>query len=355
MIAELPLVWLALATPAGGDPGEARGTPTTEQDRAMTSWARARGVRLASPRGGGAPNVAIDFGAADRVEQELERARDAIAALDGDAADRAIEAARKDLLAHPELPNAAWLLAEVERAAATRASRIAPIDADAAEEAWARAAALDGGRASGIGEPRTSRTARRVHATIAGGGPDVALTLDGAPVAAGPIERSAGVHQLVATRGGRVAWAAWVPIAEGAVIAVPDVAGAACSADDLSRARLVGDAIEARGVRCPRWVAATPSGDGEAIGASVRVATCEADRCGALLEWHAPRDAGFVPAPRTDGPYKWPAWGTWTLVGAGAVATGVIVIVATGVFAPTRTDVRFVNGGIKPSGALFSF
>ena len=336
MIADAPLVWLA------PEP------PSAEAARALDSWASARGVRLTKPSGSSAPEVAIDFAAAERVEQELERARDAIAAQDGDAADRALDAAEKELLAHPELPQAAWLLAEVERARAARWSRVAPIDHERAERAWGRAASLDGGRVSGVGEPKGAAPATVAVTIVARG---VALTLDGAPIDAGKIARAPGAHQIVASRDGRVAWAAWVVFAEGTTVSVPDVAGAACGADDLSRVRAVPDGVDATGVRCARWIAAVPAGEE----ARVRVATCEHERCGPLLEWRAPRDVVWSPPPVGDGPYKWPAWRTWTLVGAGAVAVGVVALVASGVFAPTHTETRFVNGGIRPAGAGFSF
>jgi hypothetical protein len=336
MIADAPLVWLAPES------------PSAEAQRALDSWASARGLRLTKPRGASAPEMAIDFAVAERVEQELERARDAIAAHEGDAADRALDAAEKDLLAHPELPQAAWLLAEVERGRAARWSRIAPIDQERADRAWGRAASLDGGRVSGVGEPKGA-TLPQVAVTIVARG--ASLTLDGAPVEAGKAQRAAGAHQVVASRDGRIAWAAWVVFADGTTVNVPDVAGAACSGDDLAHVRATTDGIDAAGVRCARWIAAVPANEEGRI----RVASCERERCGPLLEWRAPRDIVWAPPPVGDGPYKWPAWRTWTLVGAGAVAVGVVVIVASGVFAPTHTDTRFVNGGIRPATGTFPF
>jgi hypothetical protein len=338
MFAEAPLVWLASEAPAA------------HAQRALDTWASARGVRLVSPRASSSNEIAIDFTIADRVEEELERAREAIAAQDADAADAALMRAEKELLAHPELPQAAWLLAEVERGRAARFSRIAPIDAERAERSWARAAALDGGRVSGIGEPRASTRAPTVRVTITAPA-GMTLTIDGVAASAGAETRDAGAHQVVAAERGRTAWAAWVLFAEGTTIAVPDVSGPPCAADDLSRVRATVDGIDARGVRCARWVAALP-GEGES---QIRVASCERDRCGPLLEWRALRDVPLLPPPVGEGPYAWPAWRTWALAGAGAVAVGVVVLVASGALAPTHTDVRFVNGGIKPAGARFSF
>ncbi len=347
MIAEAALVWLA------------QEPPSDEARRALDTWGSARDVRLVTPRDSATKAIAIDFSISDRVEQELDRAREAIAAHEVAVAERALVNAERELLAHPELPQAAWLLAEVERAWAVRFMRIAPIDAERAEKAWARAAALDGGRASGVGEPRAGAAAPTVKATITmSAGTTLVVTLDGVAITAGPIERAAGTHQLIVTRDGTTAWAAWVTFAEGATVAVPDLAGAPCSTDDVARARFTGDGVDARGVRCPRWIAALPFGAvTEGAGTTIRVASCERERCGPLLEWRAPRGGDFIPAPPGVAPFKWPAWGTWTLVGAGAVAVGVVVLVASGVFAPTHNETRFVNGGIKPQGgsATFSF
>src|SRR5258708_2982295 len=56
------------------------------------------------------------------------------------------------LRAHRELPQAGWLMAEVERARAVRWLRVRPVDADAAARAWRRADALDGGRQPSVAE-----------------------------------------------------------------------------------------------------------------------------------------------------------------------------------------------------------
>ena len=137
-------VWLA---PGGEAPGDAA-------RRALTAWARAHDVTLAEPTAGEPRALAVDLAVADSVELELERAREAVAAQDADTAERALSRAEGELRAHPELPQAAWLLAEVERGWAVRHTRVAPVDAERAERAWQRAAGLDGGRVAGVGEPQ---------------------------------------------------------------------------------------------------------------------------------------------------------------------------------------------------------
>lgn len=124
---DVTVVWVAPegAAPAGvrSGPGDGR----EDASRALVEWGRARGLRIvtASERvGGGA--LRVDPSIADHVENELDRARDAISALDADAAERALARAEALLREHPELPQAAWLRAEVHRAWAARFTRIEP-------------------------------------------------------------------------------------------------------------------------------------------------------------------------------------------------------------------------------------
>src|SRR5579871_2896 len=129
------LVWLS---PQGA--GDA-------QRRALDAWALERGLRLEPPvEGRTRPLPAAGPDVADAVEVQLDAARDALTAREGAGVERAVDTAESTLRAHPELPQAAWLMAELERVRALRALRVAPADPAAADLAWARATALDGGR-----------------------------------------------------------------------------------------------------------------------------------------------------------------------------------------------------------------
>ena len=112
-------------------------TPGPRAERALEEWAKLRSVALAPPQAVPVQPIPVDLAVADAVEAELLHARDAIAALDGDGADKALARAEVELLAHPELPQAAWLLAEVRRASALRTSRIQPFDEARATRDWA--------------------------------------------------------------------------------------------------------------------------------------------------------------------------------------------------------------------------
>jgi hypothetical protein len=126
-----------------------------------------------------------------------------------------------------------------------------------------------------------------------------------------------------------------------------------CSAADLAGARVVDAtaavggtrAIAAEPVRCPVWVAATPGITAGTIG----VALCAAGRCGPLLDWRRPVLPLFSGAPvqPEDHASRWPAWATWTLVGAGAAIAASAAIVAAAALKARPTETVFVNGGLK--------
>src|SRR5208282_550685 len=118
----------------------------------LQTWAAARGLRLVPPKEGGRHTIPVDATVATRVEESLHLARELLTQHDADGAERALAHAEALLRAHSELPQAAWLLAEVERGYATRFARLDPVDLARAARHWRTAAALDGGRTPGVGE-----------------------------------------------------------------------------------------------------------------------------------------------------------------------------------------------------------
>jgi len=334
--APVTLVWMAPA-PA----------PDAEQSRALASWARAHGVRLELPRTEAPRAIPVDARAGDDIEKLLDRVRDAIAGRDAEAADRTLAAAESTLRAHPELPQASWLMAEVQRARSARFRRLPPLDDEAAERAWMRAEALDGGRLPGVGERAAMAHPPEATVTLEPVPAGATTWLDGRATASrsGVVTTQAGVHTLVIRWDDVPVWASWIEAPAGSSTVHLTVTGPApCSSGDLGLGRLDGGTIEAEHVRCGAWVAALPG----PRPSSVLVATCEADRCGPLLEWSAPAVANWTwtPPPRhpTGG---WPTWATWGLVGAGAVIATSVVLVASGALQAAPTETRFVSGGIK--------
>ena len=328
------------------DDGRAR-----EARSALERWARARGLRLVAPTSRPGPRLAVDMDLADRVEAELARAHDAVTAEDEGGADRALARAEGLLRAHAELPNAAWLMAEVHRAWSSRWSRLPPHDAERARLEWQRAAVLDGGRSAGVGEGAAPHEAP-IDSALALDGEGVAR-LDGRATAAGPLHIAAGEHHLVVERSGAIVWAEWVTFAPSATlhVAVPDPAP--CSTEDLAGATLDHGAVRAVGVRCGSWVAAAPGPAGRLL-----VATCEGATCGTVLEYSAlPDGLSQTAPPRTEKiatAGRWPRWASWTLVGVGVAAAAVgVTLAATGAFRSSPPEVQFVSGGLHVNGWAF--
>lgn len=316
--------------------------PDAQQEGALSSWSSAHGVKLSPPSPEGVPRLVVDEGVGDQVESLLEAARDAIAAREREQAERALDSAESLLRAHPELPQGAWLMAEVQRARAARFLRLSPADPEAAARAWLRAQVLDGGRVPGVGEEDLPGHASPASLTIELEPGDGQIWLDGELVGSSTTTRvtGAGLHALVLTRASKPVWAQWIEAPGGASTARPDpVDASACSADDLARASPLPDRIDARRVRCPSWVAATAGTEP----GSIVIATCVAQRCRTPAEWRAPVPWTHPSAER-DRSGGWPPWATWAAAGAAAaIAAGVLIVALQ----PTQAQPHFVSGGLK--------
>lgn len=343
----VPVVWLSQDAAPQGDAA-----------RALAEWARARGITLSSVEDAGAgAGIAVDLSVGERVEKELERARDAVAALDADAADRALARAEAMLRGHPELPQAAWLRAEVERAWAARLSRIEPRDEARAAEAWRVAWALDGGRVAGVGETEVPPQKRGpVTFVVSGAGArEIVVRLDGAPLEDGAreggrithaVSLAPAEHQLVAYADAVPVFASWISVPPGGLstpVAIELPLGGSCSRAAFAKVARDGAGVRATGATCPRWLAAAPSDRP----AAVLVARCQRDACGPLLEWRTERLGDGAPPPVPGRGRGWPGWATWTAVGFGAAAATAVTLVATGVFEARPVEQRFVAGGAR--------
>jgi len=346
------------------DDGQAR----DDAVRALSEWARARGVTLQSIDDGAAaarPPVKTDLTIADRVEKELDRAREAIGSNDADTAERALARAETTLREHPELPQAAWLRAEAERTWSVRFTRIEPRDETRARIAWENAEALDGGRVPGIGEPtfggKPPAPSPKVKASFVLGSSaararDAVVRLDGRILTpAGPdgmtfeADVAPAEHQVLVTTadGSRVLFAAWIaPSAGGSKIRMGLADGGACTREALNGVhRDASDpthVVVPAGVSCSSYLAVAP---GEKKG-SIFVARCEGEACGPLLEWRVERYGAGGP-PQTTTKSSWPTWATWTLLGIGAATATSVALIATGVFDQRPVEPRFVVGGAR--------
>ena len=303
----------------------------------LQTWAAARGLRLVSPNEGGLHAIAVDPSVATRVEEDLHAAHELVARADADGVERALARAEALLRAHPELPQGAWLLAEVERGWATRFARLAPTETERAARHWRAAAALDGGRAAGVGEPSAAPDREEPFSIDVLDGGSVELRWDGDVISPGAHEARPGVHQLVAVaarrRGvdsdanGAVVFAQWVTVAHGTNVRVALPTAEPCSLADL----------DAKGaVQCPSWIAARR---GDRAGTFV-VRSCVANACGAEL-LVAP--ISYTPEKPPVVKHGLPAWAVWTLTGAGIAAAAALASVIGYYALPATTDVRWVT------------
>jgi hypothetical protein len=319
--------------------------PDAQQARALSSWSSAHGVKLSPPAPGGVPRLVVDAGVGDGVETLLDTARDAIAAREREQAERALESAESLLRAHPELPQGAWLMAEVERAWSARFLRVPPVDLEAAARAWLRAGALDGGRVPGVGEEDLPGHPSQTNMTIELESGEGQMWLDGGVVGSQTTMRTrgAGIHSVVVTKGGAPVWAGWIDVPAGSSTVRPEALNAIpCSTDDLARAAWFEAGIDAHRVRCPSWVAALAG----ASPGSVAIAACGDGLCGLPIEWRAPVPwmQATKPSAERDRRGRWPAWATWTAAGAAAAIAATVLVV---VLQPTSTETRFISGGLK--------
>ena len=361
-----PTVTVEWVTPADS-PAGARALASLQE------WGEARGVRLAPPRDAPRPAITPDLSVGDAVEDHLQRARDGITALDGTVADSELGAATALLDAHPELPQASWLEAEVLRARAAQWRQLPPHDARRPADAWRRAAALDGGRARGVGDgtegssaehtgpaavlPRTTLSIEGLGAS-AGERASVLVTLDGvavAPAAAGPngwtLVGQEGEHQLRVLRRGALVWAGWVMLgSHSEVTTVTLPRPAECSADDLAQAHVARDrgpvaAVTGVGVACGDWAIVEDVSSADGAPAELAIARCNHDVCGPRLHWKVGVLGPVVPYSHEHGG-RWPAWAKWTIVAGSAAVITAATLAAAGVFRPTHDEPVFTTGGL---------
>lgn len=329
-----PLVVLWLAAPAAQP--EYRGE--------IAEWAAERGFRPVAPAVSAA--VAYDATAALQIETLLE---DAKTKAPGSAA--VFEELDRLLAQHPELPQAAWLMAErYALEAQQRAGEAAP-DGNAAEELTLRSSELEGARATAVGSeasPEPSAAATHQPLQLIGMRPRDEVSIDGRPLSPGR-QLAPGRHHVQLWRARTRVWAGWVDVGSPARVPIPDPTPA-CNELDLLGTELMASApTPAPGVRCNSWAVASPDDSG-----GLRLSLCQGSRCSAWeVQGHgAPTRSG--PPPTSAAEHEGlPAWVTWGALGAGVVAGTALVLWRTGAFAPASDSTEFVFTG--PTAAALRF
>jgi hypothetical protein len=310
----------------------------------LDAYAHAHLVRFEAPatdapRRGSTVKAGYDADLVTRIEDLLEQARIASASLDATTATAKGAEVEALLRSNPELPQAAWLMAERWHVAASLRAGAAPSEAEALEE---RAAALEGARAPAYGSARSS---------LGRPGEPLAITLDG--LRSGDrvywdgkrveprLDTPAGEHHVRVVRRGHVVFADWIavePKATSIRLGVPRPRS--CSRDDLEGSTITDDrARAADGVRCANWALARPAAQG-----GVEIASCHGSRCGLLFVWHRRLGAVYEGPPQPPPEPGFPAWATYTLIGVGAAAVTGVILWRSGVFEgpePGRTRWQF--------------
>jgi len=333
--------------------------PTFRAD--LEAFAHSRLLRLEAPRENAAPyylaagTVSVRSNASAyapdavaQIESSLEEARNAAASLEQGRAITALERAEHVLREHPELPQSAWLMAEIFEQSASL-ENTAPDGAEAATALRERAAALEGPRAAPFADHALERdvespTVRPI--SVDGLEPGDTLEWDGLQTEP-PVATAAGDHHARVARAGRLMWAGWLKLnADEHKIRLPVPETVACSTDDIGRGHFSeGRAIAAAHARCDSYVLARAH-----FGGGIEVALCERERCGQVLVWESSRkaDSGAAAATKSAWPYAITA-------AVGAIAVTSIVLWRTGVFDRAEPGTRevWVFNGQKQMGLSF--
>lgn len=296
----------------------------------LDAWAMRRGYTVVAPQASAHPASTPYPEAVERqLEQLLDRAR--ILADSGAERDALSElhVAARTLDRHPELPQAAWLMAECLQLEAQIHQRY-PERAELVLRLFAQARLLEGERAPTfdvaappvpLREAGPLREAQVVSTpTLSGVLPNDVLYDNGEPLGENA-KLGSGRHHIRVLRGGAQVWAGWIMIEPGvAGLALPVPPPTPCSEQDFGKVTVHNDRVSARpGVFCPKWAVARPSSEG-----GVDVALCRAAACGPLLPWK--RSFGrFYEGPAQPPIHVRSDWVPYAF-GAFAAAAGVAVV-----------------------------
>jgi hypothetical protein len=304
----------------------------TTHEPDLSAWAESRQVALEDlAPDAPLPDLSHDDEAASRIEGMLAEASSS--GEPGEAVP-VLASAESSLRSHPDLPESAWLMAEILRMRASFGDFRNGEDAltlrrlaDALE--GARAATFDpAARANDAGStdaatPAVENVAPTTPFVIDGLLPTDELYVDGTIATRVPI----GVHHLRVVRSAGLAFAGWTDKTGAARIRIPGTAP--CSAPDLGAIDTQGDRVLlGHPVLCPDWVVARSAGTDR-----VEVARCRGSYCGIFLPWRRAWGASFEepvhppwPKPKSN------SWIFWTAASVAAAATASMVLWQAGAF-----------------------
>lgn len=352
------LLWLpTLAASGSGDPvgviptsepPSTTSAPSPGQRALLNRWAERRLLVLEAPHPqppSRYPGYSSEL--VRRIEDLLEQARTLSGSLDEDRALEQLEAAENLVYEHPELPQAAFLLAEAASQKAELAQRRG--QTALARSQRVRAQALEGKRAftytqqpASSSEP-ASPAAKLVR--VEGLARSDLLEWNGQRQPSASAMASPGEHHVRVLRFGELAYSGFVMVPlDGDTVRLSIPAPYPCTLGDLAAVSAIGQRVTGQEhVHCPRWVVARPH---EPSG--IEVALCQKDRCGRFLSWQRGDGAGLSAPLHPEAGWRWPVWATYVGLGIGVFATTGAVLWQAGAFdEPERGPVTWTFGGVE--------
>jgi hypothetical protein len=294
----------------------------------LQSWATSRNVRLTAPAPPHTTALVYDTTLPDRIERLIERARIEAGSHDERSALIHVREARTELERHPELPQAAWLMAEALLLEATVHATY-PERERITRRLRSEAALLEGQRAQvhGTAPALRATSAEQLRVTIGGTHAGDVIYVNGVR-APSELVTNRGTHHIRVTRGARAIWSGWVEVGGKARLELPVPEPAACSRDDLRVAHITASGVAIAGpVRCARWAVARP-----AKGGGIEIAECRHARCSAFTEWRASMGRFYEGPPQEPRPADAPPVLPWVIASVGAAALTGLVLWQAGVF-----------------------
>ena len=263
-----------------------------------------------------------------RVEETLHAVRGPLDLGDKDALPALrvrVAAAYAETRAHPEDPEAPFLLGEALRTLA-RIEDIAG-DASGARALRVRADLIDGGRRVGLSEggPFEPTKAAAIEITVKwiDATASTALFVDGEPRdAKKPLSLQAGEHHVRVVAAGVTLHAQWITLASAGELTLRGGAPiTACALNDVQPALASLDGFH---IACARWMRVERHKD------SIEVRVCSSTSCGPSSVWSTvPIAPTKAPPPTTS---IWSSRWTWVGIGAAAVVGGSIAAWRLGAF-----------------------
>jgi hypothetical protein len=312
----------------------------------LSDFGAARGLSFVAPANADRPLglPANDAPIVDAIEAELEQARTALSALEEASAGARLGRVERQLLAHPHLPQAAFLMGECLALQAQAAREQAPALALALE---ARRKALEGPRAPEFGATLPPLTPSGVTPLdITGLNDDDELELDSASLGVTrKLMLAPGLHHARVWRRGHPIFAAFFEIAPDAhALHLPAPELAACSREDLAEATA---AAPSDRIACEHWAKVRDEAPG------IGVALCEHQHCGAFTHWQRRTSAAFTPI-RVDRAHGLPSWAGFTIASTAALLVTGLVLWQAGALEHGRPSAAtWEYGGLNPQTIRF--